>query len=125
MLYLPISRNWILSRIAVRTYFICALAALSLFGVIITSRMALGSVGFESFESSATAALFVRCLVWPGILGTAMLCIAMWYFWFNFDDSGFLRRTVWFVLLYLAIPIGPAFYYFFVYRRPSAVKACL
>jgi len=86
MLYLPISRNWIVSRIAVRTYFICALAALSLFGVIIASRMALGSAGFESFESSSTAALFVRCLVWPGILSTAMLCIAMWYFWCNFDD---------------------------------------
>jgi hypothetical protein len=125
MLYLPISRNWIVSRIAVRTYFICALTALSLFGVIIASRLALGSAGFGSFESSSTAALFVRCLVWPGILGTAMLCIAMWYFWFNFDDSGVLRRTVWFILLYLAIPIGPAFYYFFVYRRHSAVKACL
>jgi hypothetical protein len=36
-----------------------------------------------------------------------------------------VRRTGWFILLYLAIPIGPAFYYFFVYRRHSAVKACL
>src|SRR5947208_16302325 len=104
MLYLPISRNWIVSRIAVRTYFICALTALSLCGVIIASRLALGSAGFGSFESTSTAALFVRCLVLPGILGTAMLCIAMGYLWFNFEDSGVLRTQVWCSLLYLAIP---------------------
>src|SRR5205809_8071293 len=109
MLYLPISRNWIVSRIAVRTYFICALTALSLFGVIIASRMALGSAGFGSFVSRLTAALLVRCLVGPGILRKAMRCMAVWYFLFILDDAGALMGMVGCIWLSLRVPLGPAF----------------
>jgi hypothetical protein len=124
MLYLPIRRGWIISRVASRLYFVCALAALSLFGVFIASVAALGAAGAPSLDAFPAAALVVRILLWPGILGTALLSIAMWYFWFGFDNSGWISKAIWFVPLYVFLAIGPAFYYFFVYRRNAEVAKC-
>ena len=124
MLYLPIRRGWIISRVASRLYFVCALAALSLFGVFIASVAASGAAGAPSLDAFPAAALVVRVLLWPGILGTALLSIAMWYFWFGFDNSGWISKAIWFVPLYVFLAIGPAFYYFFVYRRNAEVAKC-
>jgi hypothetical protein len=124
MLYLPITRGWIVSRAARRVYFVCALAAFSLFGVFIAGLAALGAAGVPSLEAFPTAAFVVRVLLWPGIVGTALLSIAMGYFWFGFDNSAWLRKAIWFIPLYLFLAIGPAFYYFFVYRRNTEVAKC-
>jgi hypothetical protein len=124
MVYLPIKKAWIISRTARRVYFVCALAALSLSGVLIASIAALGVSGVRTFEGFPTAGLIVGLLLWPGILGTALLSIAMWYFWFGFDNSGWLKKAIWFLPLYFSLPIGPAFYYFFVYRRNGEVASC-
>jgi len=125
MLYLPIKKTWIVSLVARKVYFVCALAACSLFGVLFAARMAMRTAGFSSLERSPDAALLVRILLWPGVLGTALLCVAMWYFWFSFDDSGWLKKALWFVPLYLFLPLGPALYYFFVYRRNPEVAQSL
>jgi hypothetical protein len=124
MLYLPITRGWIISRAARRVYFVCGIAAFSLFGVFIASLAALGAAGVSSLEAFPTAALVVRILLWPGIVGTALLSIAMWYFWLSFDNSAWLRKAIWFVPLYLFLAVGPTFYYFFVYRRNTEVAKC-
>ncbi|PYV65010.1 MAG: hypothetical protein DMG97_33340 [Acidobacteria bacterium] len=58
----------------------------------------------------------------PGILGTAILTVAMWYFWFGFDKSPWIRKAFWFPPLYFLLPIGPALYYFFVYRRSDVIS---
>jgi hypothetical protein len=121
MLYLPIKKAWIVSRVARRLYLICAVLAMSLFGGVIASRMALTASGVASFSASQAAVLLIRILLWPGIVATALLSIAMWYFWFGFDNSGWIRKTAWFLPLYLLLGIGPALYYFFVYRRNAEV----
>lgn len=124
MLYLPISKEWIISDTARRVYFVCAVAAFSLFGGILASTMAMQASGITSLEGSPIAALTVRVVLWPGILGTAVLSIAMWYFWFTFDKSSWLKKACWFVPLYFLLRIGPSLYYFLVYRRnrqPSGV----
>jgi len=125
MLYLPITKGWIISRTARRVYFACALAAFSLFGVLIASHAALNVTGVRSFAGFPAAALVLRVLLLPGIVGSAVLSIAMWYFWFGFDNSGWLKKAIWFVPLSLSIVIGPAFYYFFVYRRNEEVAKCV
>jgi hypothetical protein len=125
MLYLPITKGWIISRTARRVYFACALAAFSLFGVLIASHAALNVTGVRSFAGFPAAALVLRVLLLPGIVGSAVLSIAMWYFWFGFDNSGWLKKAIWFVPLFLSIVIGPAFYYFFVYRRNEEVAKCV
>jgi hypothetical protein len=124
MLYLPITKGWIISRTARRVYFACALAAFSLFGVLVASRAALNVTGVRSFAGFPAAVLVLRIVLLPEIAGIALLHIAMWYFWFGFDNSGWLKKAIWFVPLFLFILIGPAFYYFFVYRRNVEVVNC-
>jgi hypothetical protein len=99
---------------------LCALVALSLVGGVVGSGAALGA----SIEGFPTTGLIVRLLRWPGILGTAVLSIAMWYFWYGFDNSGWLKKAIWFLPLYFLLAIGPAFDYFFVYRGNDEVATC-
>jgi len=124
MLYLPIKKTWIISRTARRVYFVCALAALSFFGVLVGSLTAFRVSGHATPEGIATAGFVVRLLLWPGLVGTALLSVAMWYFWLGFDNSGWLKKAIWFVPLYFLLPFGPVFYYFFVYRRNGEVASC-
>jgi len=121
MLYLPISRSWIVSLLAQRVYLVCALSALALLGIVIGTLMAVAAAGGDSFAVSPLVARALRVLLWPCVVGTAALTIAMWYFWFSFDDSDWLKKSLWFVLLYLVIVIGPVLYYFFVYRSGRAL----
>lgn len=125
MLYLPIKKTWIISRTARRVYFVCALAAISFFGVLIASSVAFRISGQTTAEGIATAGVIVRLLLWPGLIGTALLSIAMWYFWIGFDDSGWLKKAIWFIPLYFLLAFGPALYYFFVYCRNSEVAQCM
>lgn len=80
--------------------------------------------GIRTLEGFPTTSLIVRLLLWPGILGTALLSLAMWNFWYGFDHSGGLKKAIWFLPLYFPLAIGPAFYYFFVYRRNHEVASC-
>ena len=75
----------------------------------------------RSLAEAPATALLVKILLWPGILGTALLVIAMWYFWFAFDQSNWMKKALWFVVLFLSFLVGPAFYYIFVYRRNVAL----
>jgi len=122
MLYLPISKSWIVSQVAQRIYFICALASLGLLGTYIASRMALAASGMSSFDPASVTVLILRVLFFPGVLGAALLSIAMWYFWFGFDKSHWLKKAIWFLPLYSFILIGPTLYYFLVYRRSNALE---
>jgi hypothetical protein len=97
-------------------------AGFALFGVIFAVRYALALSGVPTLEASPNAALVARIFLWPGMLGTGLLTIAMWYFWFSYDNSGWLKKA-WFLPLYLLLGIGPALYYFFVYRRNPEVSA--
>jgi hypothetical protein len=124
MLFLPIKKSWIVSRTARRVYFVCALAALSFFGVLVASVAACRASSNASPDGIRTAGFIVRVLLWPGIVGTAALSIAMWYFWLGFGNSGWLKKAIWFLPLYFLIPFGPALYYFFVYRRNVEVATC-
>jgi len=117
MLYLPISKSWMVSRLAQRIYLISALAVFCFVGVEIAAVAAMLSAGALSFEDSPLAALIVRFLLWPGILGSALIWVSMWYFWFSFDKSPWHKKAIWFVLLWLIAPLSHAFYYFLVYRK--------
>jgi len=66
---------------------------------------------------NSQARSLVRFLLFPEILGTALLWIAMWYFWFGFDRSHYLKKAVSFALLFFLPPIGTLLYYFLTYRH--------
>jgi len=116
MLILPITRSWMLSRRARRVYTVCAVLNLIFLGTVIGTRAAQSFANVTNLPP-LTDALFT--VVWiPGIAATALLWVAMFYFWFGFDQSHWLARALWFVGLYVLWPLGgPALYCFFVYRR--------
>jgi hypothetical protein len=53
-----------------------------------------------------------------GIFGTAVLWVAMAYYWYGFDPRSDGARGVWLLVLLLG-PLGALIYYFVVYRRYS------
>lgn len=53
----------------------------------------------RSATLSPYAALVLRILLYPEIVGTALLWVAMLYFWFGFDHSHFLKKALWFLCL--------------------------
>jgi hypothetical protein len=117
MLYLPITKTWIISRSARAIYLACAVLACMLFGALIAIWLAMGFSGVNSLSAFPLALSIARAVLLPGVLGTATLSIAMWYFWFNFDNASWGRKAFWALPLYFLLPIGPALYYFFVYLR--------
>jgi hypothetical protein len=115
MLYLPINRSWLFSGTARRIYFVSALLALALIATLLGVHMAMAAAGTRALGPSASPV--VRMLLFPEITGEAVLWVGMWYFWFGFDRSHYLKKAVWFVLLFLLVPFGTIFCYFLVYRR--------
>jgi hypothetical protein len=121
MLYLPISRDWVVSRTAQRLYLACAIANLYFIAVLMGTFMAMAASD-TVFLTDPVAVRLVRILLWPGILGTATLAVAMWYFWYSFDRSSWMARSLWFVVLILGLALGPLIYYFFAYRRSQILR---
>jgi len=115
MLILPISRSWILSRTAERIYLYCAILSMALSGTWIGTRAAQIFAGKPSLSPETATALL--SILFAEVVGAALLQVAMLYFWFGFDDSSWLRRAFWFLLLCFVLPFFWALYYFFVYRR--------
>ena len=93
MLYLPIAKGWIVSPLASRLYLVCALLAIALFGTLVAVNAAMVASSIRSLAGAPTAVSMVKVLLFPEVLGTAALSIAMWYFWFSFDRSSWIRKA--------------------------------
>jgi len=115
MMILPISRSWIFSRAAERVYLYCAILSLALSGTWIGTRAAQIYAGNPAL-SDATATVLYLVLILE-VLGAALLWVGMLYFWFGLDQSSWLIRAFWFLVLWSLLPFFWAMYYFFVYRR--------
>src|ERR1700756_3939500 len=109
------------SRGAQRLYLGCALANLYLFAVLMGTASAMAESDVALLTNFPTAALLVKTLAWPGIVGTAVLAVAMWYFWYSVDQSNWTKKSLWFLVLFLGLMLGPLLYYFFGYRRHPAL----
>jgi hypothetical protein len=59
----------------------------------------------------------VKVILFPEILGAAVLWVAMWYFWLGFNRSHYLVKALSFVMLFFFGPLGTLIYYFAAYRR--------
>jgi hypothetical protein len=123
VLYPPITKSWIISRESRAVYFVCAVLALMFFGALFAILLAMGFSGVSSLSAFPRVLSMARSALLPGVLGSAILSVAMWYFWFNFDRSWWGTKALWAVPLYLLVPIGPALYYFFVYLRSADVSS--
>ena len=120
--FLPISREWLMSQAAQRIYLGCAVLTLALLATRIGTHLAISASGATGLSTDARSV--VRTILFPEIVGAAMLWVSMWYFWFGFDRSHYLKRAVSFALLFFLPPMGTLFYYFVTYRRQVvAVRA--
>jgi hypothetical protein len=108
-------RTWMVSRVARCVYLVCSVLALALSGTLAGTRAAQAAIGSHTLPP-ATAAVLLLVLI-PEVFGTALLWVAMLYFWFGFDQSSWLKRALWFPFLFFFIPLALALYYFLVYRR--------
>lgn len=115
MLYLPINRSWLVSRVAQHVYLGCALLTFALIATLIGVRWAMSIAGAAALNENARTV--ARFLLFPEIFGAALLWVAMWYFWFSIDQSHFLKKAVFFFLLFFFALIGTLIYYFVVYRN--------
>lgn len=115
-----ISRSWIISKVAQRIYLCCALLAIAEFGLILATHAALAATGAAELRGAART--LVHILIVPAVVGTATLFVAMWYFWFGIDDSGWLKKTCWFLGLLFVPPFSTVLYYFLVYRRSPVLR---
>jgi hypothetical protein len=115
MLYLPIRRSWLISKSARRVYAGCSVLTLALLATLVGIQLSISAAGASPVTREARS--LMRILLLPEIIGYALLWIAMWYFWFGFDDSHYFKKAVTFVLLLFFPPIGTLLYYFLTYRR--------
>jgi hypothetical protein len=60
--------------------------------------------------------LVMRAVVLVGVSATAIVWVAMWYFWFGVDNSRYLKKAIWFLVLFWLPPFS-AIYCLTVYRR--------
>ncbi len=111
MLILPISRSWMVSQTARRVYLVCAILTIALIVTWVALNLMLQGL------LPMKAMIVLEVVLIPEVFGTALLWVAMFYFWFGFDPSPWLVRAIWIVLLYCLAPFSPALYYFFVYRK--------
>src|SRR5437764_6521520 len=118
MLFLPVKPSWLLLGIAQRIYLACALLTFALIATLIGVQLAIRAAGFSALTVSARP--LVKILLFPEILGSALLWVAMWYFWFGFDRAHYLKKAISFLLLFFLVPFGTLFYYFVTYRRRVA-----
>ena len=115
VLILPIPRTWMVSRAARRVYLVCAVLALALSGTLVGTRAAQSVIGSRTLPP--TTALVLRLALIPEVIGSALLWVAMLYFWFGFDQSSWLKRALWFPFLFFFVPVALALYYLLVYRK--------
>ena len=77
-MFVPISRSWLFSRAAQRIYFVSALLALAFMATLIGVHLAMSAVGASALTTDVAS--MVRPLLFPEIVGAAVLWVGMWYF---------------------------------------------
>jgi hypothetical protein len=85
--------------------------SLALSGTLAGTRAAQTAIGSHTLPPATAAVL--RLVLIPEIFGTALLWVAMLYFWFGFDESSLLKQALWFPFIFTFIPLALALYYFF------------
>jgi hypothetical protein len=115
MMILPIPRAWIVSPNARRLYTLAALFSIA-FEAFVVAMITVGRGAAHSLSTSPFFIALLRGVVFVGALAAALTWVSMLYFWFEFDNSHFMKKFGWFLALILAAPTS-AFYCLTTYRN--------
>lgn len=118
---IQLPRHWLVSARARRVYSICAQVGLFLFiGLYVFVGMALELAGVRLSEFP-----LLKWIVWalmvPGVVATAIVRVAMWFFWVRFHPPDSFGKGLWLLVLLLG-SFGSFLYLVFVYRRSPLFK---
>jgi cytochrome bd-type quinol oxidase subunit 2 len=111
---------WLVSRTARRLYIASAVLSMMMFALLLAIEFAAGAAG-GTLQSSPVVSLALKAVLLPGILGTAVLSIAMLYFWIRFHSNERTSKVPWLLLLAWVPVLGPVCYFAFVYLRSPLV----
>ena len=112
--YEYINKEWIVSPTARRVYRSSAALSLAFFLVLVVILLPFGILGMLR--------PILNPLLLIGVVSSAITVVGMEYFLFRFDDSHPLMQVFWFVVM-IFIPLGPALYCFIVYSRSGMSKS--
>jgi hypothetical protein len=113
---LYIKREWLTSNTARAVFIASAIFEIFLLVAAVVFIMLTIAVEEASLTNSPHLAMIVRYSIFPGVLGTAILWVGMWYFWFIFHPAEKISSSLWFFVLWLGPP-GALVYFFCVYLR--------
>jgi hypothetical protein len=119
MMHLEISRSWLFSPVAQHVYFACAVLDLAFLGTRIAILAAMAAADVAVLPLGVASLL--KLLLYPEIVGTAVLLVGMSYCWLGIEAS-YRKKVLWFLLLapfLITMPI----YYFAFYRQMAAREA--
>ncbi len=117
-----LSESWLVSAAARRVYVASAALSVFLAGMICTRQLGAFAAGGTLVESPALATA-LWALIFPGVLGTAVLWVAMWYFCLRCHQNNGVGRGIWMIVLWLLGPIGAFVYFLAVYLRSPLVRS--
>lgn len=120
-LALHITDSWLTSPVARRIYFVSAILTIFLVGMVLAIVLGAFAAG-GTLESSPVLELILRTLLFPGVLGAAVLWIAMWYFWSRHHSGENTAKVPWAIIIWLLGPIGALLYFKFFYLRSPLVR---
>jgi hypothetical protein len=120
---LYITRDWLTSDTARAVFLVSAVfSAFFFIGVLgLGVAFATSSLGEGTLLHSPSVTTVIWLLLFPGVLGTAIIWVAMWYFWFIFHPAERISSSLWFVVLWLGPP-GALVYFFCVYLRSARLQ---
>ena len=119
MMYVQISRSWLFPPVAQHVYFAGAVLDLAFIGTRIAMLAAMSAAGVAVLPFGVAGLL--KLLLYPEVVGTAVLCIGMSYCWLGIETS-YKKKVLWFLLSGLLLVTMPI-YYFAFYRQIAAREA--
>lgn len=119
MMHVQISRSWLFSPVARHIYFACAVLDLAFIATRIGIRTAMATAGVAVLPLGVASLL--RLLLYPEIVGTAVLFVGMSYCWLGVEAS-YKKKVLWFLLFGLFLITMPI-YYFAFYRQIAVREA--
>jgi hypothetical protein len=119
---LHVSESWLISTTAKRVYVAAALLTVFFFALLLTIIfVAIAEAG--SLPQLPLLAVFLRGLLFLGVLGNAVLWVGMWYFWFRYHPNDGMSKALWAGLFLILGSIGSLIYFLLVYLRAPEVRA--
>ena len=112
-----ITDSWLVSARAKRVYSVAALFVALFLGLIVATALVGGSL-----QVARVADVIFSLLFLPAIVGTAMLNVAMWYFWVRCHSNDSRSKGIWMFVMWTSSPLGALIYFFFFYLRSPLVR---